>query len=93
MAIFGITLGLLILILVTAVMNGFQRELKDRILETIPHASILGDIQIDEYPSIERVLYENTEVMGVAPYIETQGLLSSGSIFNSYSINRIIHPQ
>ncbi len=79
MAIFGITLGLLILILVTSVMNGFQRELKERILETIPHASILGDIQIDEYSSIERVLYENTEVMGVAPYIETQGLLSSGS--------------
>ena len=42
MAIFGITIGLLILVLVTSVMNGFQKELKERILETIPHASILG---------------------------------------------------
>ena len=79
MAIFGITLGLTILILVTSVMNGFQRELKDRILETIPHASILGDIQIDDFVSIRDTLNENPEVEGVAPYIETQGLVSSGS--------------
>ena len=79
MAIFGITLGLTILILVTSVMNGFQRELKDRILETIPHASILGDIKIDNFIPIRNTLYENPEVQGVAPYIETQGLVSSGS--------------
>ncbi|MDA9661029.1 lipoprotein-releasing ABC transporter permease subunit [Gammaproteobacteria bacterium] len=79
MAIFGITLGLTILILVTSVMNGFQRELKDRILETIPHASILGDIQVDDFISIRNTLNENPEIQGVAPYIETQGLVSSGS--------------
>jgi lipoprotein-releasing system permease protein len=45
MAIFGITLGLIILILVTSVMNGFQKELKDRILETIPHASYLATLK------------------------------------------------
>ena len=79
MAIFGIAIGVLILILVTSVMNGFQRELKERILETIPHASILGDIRLNEFTSLEKTLYENTQVIGAAPYIETQGLLSSGS--------------
>ena len=79
MAIFGIAIGVLILILVTSVMNGFQRELKERVLETIPHASILGDIQLNEFSSIEKTLYENPQVIGAAPYIETQGLLSSGS--------------
>tara|TARA_B100001057_G_scaffold498061_1_gene603957 strand:- start:1794 stop:3038 length:1245 start_codon:yes stop_codon:yes gene_type:complete len=79
MAIFGIALGVLILILVTSVMNGFQRELKERILETIPHASILGDIRLNEFSSLEKTLYENSQVIGAAPYIETQGLLSSGS--------------
>lgn len=79
MAIFGITIGLLILVLVTSVMNGFQKELKERILETIPHASILGDIQLDEFQSIEKKLYSNNEVLGSAPFIETQGLLSSAS--------------
>ena len=75
MAIFGITIGLLILVLVTSVMNGFQKELKERILETIPHASILGDIQLDEFQSIEKKLYSNNEVLGSAPFIETQGCL------------------
>ena len=90
MAIFGITIGLLILILVTSVMNGFQRELKERILETIPHASILGDIHIDEFSNIETVLYANDEVLGAAPYIETQGLLSSGSHLKGVYIYGVI---
>ena len=79
MAIFGISLGVLILILVTSVMNGFQRELKERILETIPHASLIGELELSEFSSLENTLYKNTEVIGAAPYIETQGLLSSGS--------------
>ena len=78
MAILGIAIGLIVLILVTSVMNGFQRELKDRILETIPHASILGNIELEEFSFIEKELYKNSEVIGTAQYIETQGLISSG---------------
>ena len=90
MAIFGITIGVLVLILVTSVMNGFQKELKERILETIPHASIIGNIQIQEYESIERIVYDNSQVIGVAPYIETQGLLSSGSFLKGVYIYGVI---
>ena len=78
-AILGISIGITVLILVTSVMNGFQRELKERVLETIPHASILGDIKLTEFSVLEKTLYENKKVKGVAPYIETQGLLSSGT--------------
>ena len=42
MALVGIAIGVAILILVTSVMNGFERELKTRILQAIPHASIHG---------------------------------------------------
>ena len=90
MAIFGIAIGVLVLILVTSVMNGFQKELKERILETIPHASIIGNIQIQEYESIERIVYDNSQVIGVAPYIETQGLLSSGSFLKGVYIYGVI---
>ena len=79
MAILGISIGITVLILVTSVMNGFQRELKERVLETIPHASILGDIKLTEFSVLEKTLYENKKVQGAAPYIETQGLLSSGA--------------
>ncbi len=90
MAIFGITIGVLVLILVTSVMNGFQKELKERILETIPHASIIGNIQIQEYESIERIIFDNSQVIGAAPYIETQGLLSSGSFLKGVYIYGVI---
>ena len=90
MAIIGITIGVLVLIIVTSVMNGFQKELKERILETIPHASIIGNIQIKEYDSIEKIIYENSQVIGVAPYIETQGLLSSGSSLKGVYIYGVI---
>ena len=86
MAIFGITIGLSILILVTSVMNGFQKELKDRILETIPHASILGDIQQEDFTSIRDILNNNPNLIGAAPYIETQGLVSSGSFLKGVYI-------
>ena len=90
MAIFGIAIGVLILILVTSVMNGFQKELKERILETIPHASILGNIDLDDYEAVQEILYTNSEVIGAAPFIETQGLLSSGSFLKGVYIYGVV---
>ena len=60
-------------------MNGFERELKTRILQAIPHASIQGNINKDEVDGINESLMLNSNIIGVAPYIETQGLLSSGT--------------
>jgi len=79
MALAGIAIGVAILILVTSVMNGFERELKTRILQAIPHASIQGNISKAEVDNINQSLMLNSNVLGVAPYIETQGLLSSGT--------------
>ena len=67
MAILGISIGITVLILVTSVMNGFQRELRERVLDTIPHASILGDIKLTEFSVLEKTLYENKKVQGAAP--------------------------
>jgi len=79
MALAGIAIGVAILILVTSVMNGFERELKTRILQAIPHASIQGNISKAEVDGINESLMLNSNIIGVAPYIETQGLLSSGT--------------
>jgi len=75
----GIALGVTVLILVSSVMNGFEKELRERILQAIPHASIVGNIQIEEIESIKSVLEQNLEIIASAPYIETQGLLSSST--------------
>ena len=79
MALAGIAIGVAILILVTSVMNGFERELKTRILQAIPHASIQGNIAKIDVDDISESLMLNSNVLGVAPYLETQGLLSSGT--------------
>ena len=70
----GIALGVAVLIIVSSVMNGFERELRERILQSIPHASIEGNIKNDEIDTIQSILEENPEIIATAPYIETQGL-------------------
>lgn len=80
----GITIGVAVLILVSSVMNGFEKELRDRILQSIPHASLIGDIKIGQINSIRDILSKNQEVISSSPYIETQGLISS-----SYSLKGI----
>ena len=78
-AFIGIALGVAVLILVSSVMNGFERELKERVLESIPHASVVGNIEVKEFDEIRSILLQNSHVIGAAPYIETQGLISSES--------------
>ena len=55
-AFIGIALGVAVLILVSSVMNGFERELKERVLESIPHASVVGNIEVKEFDEIRSIL-------------------------------------
>ena len=77
MGFLGISIGVAVLILVTSVMNGFQKELETRILQAVPHASIEGSIRSKDLNEIDLQLKLNKNYLGSAPYIETQGLLSS----------------
>ena len=77
MSFMGITLGVAVLILVTSVMNGFEKELEDRVLQAIPHASIKGSPLIDNWSLVNEVLNKNSNILGSSPYIETQGLINS----------------
>ena len=79
MALAGIAIGVAVLIIVTSVMNGFEKELQTRILQAVPHAAIEGSINSNKVDEIINKLLENKKILGAAPYIETQGLLSSGS--------------
>ena len=79
MAFAGIAIGVAVLIIVTSVMNGFEKELQTRILQAVPHAAIEGNINNNDIDKIVGSLYENDKVLGAAPYIETQGLISSAS--------------
>ncbi len=73
----GIALGIVVLITVLSVMNGFQEELRARILGVASHIEIsdFGGTLAD-WPLIAREAATNPEVVGAAPYIMAQGMLS-----------------
>ena len=71
----GLTLGVAVLILVLSVLNGFDRELRTRILGTVPHALLeFEDARTDLDPIAEKLL-TNRSIVGVAPLNQGEGLL------------------
>ncbi len=71
----GLTLGVAVLILVLSVLNGFDRELRTRILGTVPHALLeFEDARTDLDPIAEKLL-NNRSIVGVAPLNQGEGLL------------------
>ncbi|AXQ29744.1 lipoprotein-releasing ABC transporter permease subunit [Solimonas sp. K1W22B-7] len=76
----GIAVGAMALITVLSVMNGFERELRTRILGMASHATISafqGGLQ--DWPAAARIAEANKEIVAVAPYIEGEGMIRVGS--------------
>lgn len=72
----GIGLGVATLITVISVMNGFETELRERILGMISHATIQGfDGEFPDWPSVVERSVGHPEVIGAAPYIEQETML------------------
>jgi lipoprotein-releasing system permease protein len=77
-SVLGIALGVTALITVLSVMNGFEAELRERILGMTSHASISGpDGQLQNWNTLEASLKQEPRVLGWAPYIEAQAMLNS----------------
>lgn len=76
-SILGIALGVAALITTLAVMSGFQREIRDRMLQMVAHATVSADGDaMPDWPLAVSAAMQDKRVAGAAPYIETQGLLS-----------------
>jgi lipoprotein-releasing system permease protein len=75
----GITLGIWALIVVLSVMNGFQHEIRTRILSVVSHVQITGaDNTLPNWPAVAEQASKHPEVVATAPYVQAQGLLSYG---------------
>ncbi|MBX9850029.1 MAG: lipoprotein-releasing ABC transporter permease subunit [Rhodocyclaceae bacterium] len=73
----GIALGVAALIVVLSVMNGFQKELRTRILGVASHIQISTDSnELSDWASIASKATQHKQVQGAAPYVQAQGLLS-----------------
>ena len=69
----GIALGVMVLITVMSVMNGFERELRDRILGMAPHVLVSGvGSNIEDWQALEEVVLQDPNVIGASPYIQSE---------------------
>ncbi len=75
----GIALGVIVLITVLSVMNGFHSEVRERILGMASHGDIQAlDGRMRDWPQAMELARENPRVLGAAPYVEGQAMLSHG---------------
>ena len=89
LAVTGLSIGVASLIIVMSVMNGFEKELQNRILGVVPHAVIYSDEPIGNYESLIKDIKKNENVLEAVPYISFQALATHESISKGISINGI----
>jgi lipoprotein-releasing system permease protein len=89
----GIALGVAALIVVLSVMNGFQKEVRDRMLSVIAHIEILAPQEgFSNAPALRQHIKESDpRVQGVAPYVDGQSMLAYGDLLRP-AIVRGINP-
>jgi lipoprotein-releasing system permease protein len=79
MSVLGLMLGVATLITVLSVMNGFERELRNRILSVTSHGTLSGiDGSITDWRSVQQAALKQPGVQAAVPYIEEQSMLSNG---------------
>jgi lipoprotein-releasing system permease protein len=79
MSVIGLALGVAVLVVVLSVLNGFETELRSRMLSVTSHATISGlDGDITDWREAREQLAKVAGVRAVAPYIEARGLLAHG---------------
>jgi lipoprotein-releasing system permease protein len=80
MSMLGIALGVAALIIVLSVMNGFQTELRSRILAATAHVQVRGyDAPVQQWQALADVLKQEPRVKAVAHYVEGEAMFTFGN--------------
>ncbi|HEX8874440.1 MAG TPA: lipoprotein-releasing ABC transporter permease subunit [Nitrosospira sp.] len=87
----GITLGMTALITVMSVMNGFQKEVRSRILGVASHIQISGfDGKLTDWRRVAHEALKHPQVEAVAPYISAQGMVSFSNVVSGVVVRGIL---
>ncbi len=86
----GLAMGVALLILVLSVMNGFDREMRHRILAMVPHASIMAPGGIEDWPKVVALAEQADGVVGAAPYVQLQAMLMAGNRARAVMLQGVI---
>jgi lipoprotein-releasing system permease protein len=90
----GIALGVAALIVVLSVMNGFQKEVRDRMLSVLPHIEIYVPGAeplkvLDEWSDLAKQARQSTQVTGAAPFVAAQAMLMRGQDLRGVQVRGI----
>jgi lipoprotein-releasing system permease protein len=93
-SVLGLAIGVAVLIVVLSVMNGFERELKTRILSVTSHATLMGlDGSLKDWRADQARAMKMPGVLAAAPYIEAQALLMHGAHTAGTSVRGVLAEQ
>ena len=94
MSVLGLTLGVATLIVVLSVMNGFERELRSRILSVTSHATLMGlQGSLPDWRDIQMVANKQPGVQAAVPYIESEALLQNGKRVTGSMVRGVLPEQ
>ena len=87
----GIALGVAALIVVLSVMNGFQKEVRARILGVVAHVQITGaENRLADWESVAREAAANPAVTAAAPFVNAQGMLMLGASVRGVVVRGVV---
>ena len=87
----GIALGVTALITVLSVMNGFEKEVRGRILDMVSHLTVSSfDARLSGWSDVVMQVKEHPQVIDAAPYVEAQGMLIYGKKVNGALIRGVL---
>src|SRR6516164_11438289 len=87
----GLMLGVATLIVVLSVMNGFERELRSRILAVTSHATIAGlDGALPDWRAVAEAVRRQPGVQAAVPYIESQAMFARGTSMAGANVRGVL---
>ncbi len=87
----GIALGVAALIIVLSVMNGFQKEVRDRMLSVLPHIEVFdASGVIPDWKQTAKEAEKHTSVLGAAPYVDAQSMIINDGVMRGAMMRGIL---
>ena len=87
----GIALGVAALIIVLSVMNGFQKEVRDRMLSVLPHIEVFdASGVIPDWRLTAKEAEKHTSVLGAAPYVDAQSMIVNDGVMRGAMLRGIL---
>jgi len=87
----GIALGVAALIVILSVMNGFESELRDRLVSMTAHGQLSGpDGRLDDWRSFRQEVISESGVVAAAPVIEMEGMIRSGGALQAVFVSGVL---